>query len=66
MRSYTDASTSPGGTCTVYMLLRVFNLTASDIDFNVYMDPYALQQDGTLVFTEHTWQVVPVQGNRAA
>ncbi|KAI3541343.1 hypothetical protein CSPX01_07702 [Colletotrichum filicis] len=66
MRSYTDASTSPGGSCTVYMLLRVFNLTTSDIDFNVYMDPYALQQDGTLIFTEHTWQVVPMQGNRAA
>ncbi|KAK1467140.1 hypothetical protein CMEL01_11133 [Colletotrichum melonis] len=66
MRSYTDASTSPGETYTVYMLLRVFNLTTSDIDFNVYMDPYALQQDGTLVFTEHTWQVIPVQGNKAA
>ncbi|KAI3539090.1 hypothetical protein CABS03_05371 [Colletotrichum abscissum] len=66
MRSYTDASTSPGGSCTVYMLLRVFNLTTSDIGLNVYVDPYALQQDGTLIFTEHTWQVVPMQGNRAA
>ncbi|EXF84440.1 hypothetical protein CFIO01_02755 [Colletotrichum fioriniae PJ7] len=60
MRDHTDASASLRGSCTVYMLIRVFNLTNSDINFIVYMDPYALQQDGTLVFTEHTWQVVPM------
>ncbi|KAK1634597.1 hypothetical protein BDP81DRAFT_431603 [Colletotrichum phormii] len=66
MKECTDASRSPRGSCTAYMLIRVFNLTTSDIDFDVYMDPYALQQDGSLIFTEHTWHVVPAQGNEAA
>ncbi|OHF03687.1 hypothetical protein CORC01_01006 [Colletotrichum orchidophilum] len=66
MRDYTNASSSSRGFSTIYMLLRVFNVSTSDIDFNVYVDPFALQQDGALIFTENTWQVVPAQANKIA
>lgn len=30
----------------------------------VYMDPEALRQDGTLLFTAESWSVVPAVGKR--
>ncbi|KXH43391.1 hypothetical protein CSAL01_12171 [Colletotrichum salicis] len=58
-RTLIDKGYLEGTHWITYMLIRVFNLTTSDIDLDVYMDPYALQQDGSLIFAEHTWHVVP-------
>ena len=42
----------------IYLIIRVFNLTSSDINMRVYVDPWRLQST-LLKFEAQTWTVMP-------
>ena len=49
----------------VYMILRVFCIQNETIGMSIYMDPEQLRLNGDLVFTGHTWSVVPRHGSQS-
>lgn len=43
---------------SIYVVIRVFNLGKSSIDFKVLVDPEGMRQRGELAFTAENWSVV--------
>lgn len=62
MQDYVNASASPLGSPTVYLIARVFNMTKSNVDLRIYVNPERMRQDEGLVFTAETWSVIPGRG----
>jgi arabinogalactan endo-1,4-beta-galactosidase len=47
---------------TVYVILRVFNLSGNRIRLRVYVDPAEMEANGELVFEAGSWSVTPGPG----
>lgn len=62
MQDYVNASTSPLGSPTVYLIARVFNMNKGNVDLQIYVNPERMRQGEGLVFTAETWSVVPGRG----
>ena len=44
-------------TAEVYVLCRVFKLTAERIGLKIYVDPETARENGEIEFSIHTWAV---------
>lgn len=59
MHDMAAANRQAGGKLKVYVLIRVFNLGADDMNMRFYVDPWQLERDGKLVFARDKYSVVP-------
>ena len=51
------------GASEIYIIIRVSRINSERPRLQVYLDPEKLRQEGRLVFTGHTWSIVPGANN---
>ncbi len=44
---------------SIYMIVRVFNMTSHSIGARIYVDPDAMRRAGQLTFSADKWTVTP-------